>query len=128
MGSCGRDHRGLPTHGDGVPAAVAPFEAVVVVAQQDGAVAAGMGASVPAAARRGREHDHRRRPGTRGLAAGNAEVSGRATGEVAAVVLDEIAGHVRKTVARPSPASPDGRAGQAGLAQAAAKCECVKGT
>jgi prolyl-tRNA synthetase len=37
--------------------------------------------------------------GKRGLAAGNAEVSDRATGEAAAVALDEIAGHVRKTVA-----------------------------
>ena len=60
MGSCGHDHRGLPTQGDGVPAAVAPFEAVVVVAQQDDAAVAG---------------------------------------EAAAVPLDEIAGHVRKTVA-----------------------------
>jgi prolyl-tRNA synthetase len=37
--------------------------------------------------------------GKRGLAAGNAEVSDRAAGEAAAVALDEIAGHVRKTVA-----------------------------
>jgi histidyl-tRNA synthetase len=37
--------------------------------------------------------------GKRGLAAGNAEVSDRATGEAAAVALNEIAGHVRKTVA-----------------------------
>jgi prolyl-tRNA synthetase len=121
MGSCGHDHRGLPTQGDGVPAAVAPFEAVVVVAQQDDAAVAGMG-----------EQEYRRlldagvdtiiddRPvragvkfsdaelagipfrvtiGKRGLAAGNAEVSDRAAGEAAAVALDEIAGHVRKTVA-----------------------------
>jgi prolyl-tRNA synthetase len=37
--------------------------------------------------------------GRRGLAAGNAEVSDRASGEAAAVALDEIAGDVRKTVA-----------------------------
>ena len=43
IGSGGHDHRGLPTQGDGVPAAVAPFEAVVVVAQQDDAAGAGMG-------------------------------------------------------------------------------------
>ena len=46
MGSGGHDHRGLPAQGDGVPAAVAPFEAVVVVAQQDDAAVAGMGEQV----------------------------------------------------------------------------------
>ena len=37
--------------------------------------------------------------GKRGLAAGTAELTDRATGETVAVPLDEIAEHVRKTVA-----------------------------
>ena len=37
--------------------------------------------------------------GKRGLAAGNAELTDRATGETIAVPLDEIPEHVRKTVA-----------------------------
>ena len=117
MGSCGHDHRGLPTQGDGVPAAVAPFEAVVVVVQQDDAAVAGMGGQVcrrlldagvdtiigDRPVRAGVKFSDaelagipfRVTIGKRGLA----EVSDRATGEAAAVALDEIAGHVRKTVA-----------------------------
>jgi len=108
------------TQGDGVPAAVAPFEAVVVVARQDDAAVAGMGEQVyrrlldagvdtiiDRPVRAGVKFSDaelvgipfRVTIGKRGLAAGDAEVSDRATGEAAAVALDEIAGHVRKTVA-----------------------------
>jgi prolyl-tRNA synthetase len=103
------------------PAAVAPFEAVVVVAQQDDAEVVGAGEQ---AYRRlldaGVEtiiDDRQVRAGVkfsdaelvgipfritigkRGLAAGNAEVTDRATGETVAVPLDDLAEHVRKTVA-----------------------------
>lgn len=110
------------------PATVTPFEAVVVVAQQDDPAVAGMGGQV-----------YRRlldagvdtiiddRPGAgglkfsdaelagiplrvtigkRSLASGNAEVSDRATGEAAAVAPDEVPGHVRKTVAHASAGKP----------------------
>ncbi len=103
------------------PAAVAPFEAVVVVAQQNDAAVADMGEQVY---RRLRDagvdviiDDRMDRAGVkfsdaelvgipfritvgkRGVAAGTAEVTDRATGETTVVALDDIAEHVRKTVA-----------------------------
>jgi prolyl-tRNA synthetase len=103
------------------PAAVAPFEAVVVVAQQDDAAVAEMGEQVY---RRLLEagvdtiiDDRQVRVGVkfsdaelvgipfrvtigkRGLASGVAELSDRATGEMVAVPLDDVAGRVHATVA-----------------------------
>jgi len=103
------------------PAAVAPFEAVVVVAQQDDPDVAEMGEQVyrrlldvgvdtiidDRSVRAGVKFSDaelvgipfRVTIGRRGLAAGNAEVTDRATGETTAVPLDDIAEHVRKSVA-----------------------------
>jgi prolyl-tRNA synthetase len=103
------------------PAAVAPFEAVVVVAQQDDPAVAEMGEQVyrrlldagvdviidDRSVRAGVKFSDaelvgipfRVTIGKRGLAAGNAELTDRATGETVAVHLDEIAERVRKTVA-----------------------------
>ena len=103
------------------PAAVAPFEAVVVVAQQDDPAVAEMGEQVyrrlldagvdaiidDRSVRAGVKFSDaelvgipfRVTIGKRGLAAGTAELTDRATGETIAVPLDEIAERVRKTVA-----------------------------
>jgi prolyl-tRNA synthetase len=103
------------------PAAVAPFEAVVVVAQQDDTDVANAGEQVyrrlldvgvdaiidDRQVRAGVKFSDaelvgipfRITVGKRGLAAGNAEITDRATGETVAVPLDDIAEHVRKTVA-----------------------------
>ncbi|MGZ4435923.1 MAG: proline--tRNA ligase, partial [Trebonia sp.] len=101
------------------PAAVAPFEAVVVVAQQDdpGVAETGeqvyrrlqdAGVDVIIDDRQVRAGDKfsdaelvgipfRVTIGKRGLADGIAELTDRATGETVKVPLDEIAEHVRKT-------------------------------
>jgi prolyl-tRNA synthetase len=103
------------------PTAVAPFEAVVVVAQQDDPAVAETGEQVyrrlldagvdaiidDRSVRAGVKFSDaelvgipfRITIGKRGLAAGNAEVTDRATGETVAVPLDDIAEQVRKTVA-----------------------------
>ena len=103
------------------PAAVAPFEAVVVVAQQDDPAVAEMGEQVyrrlldagvdviidDRGVRAGVKFSDaelvgipfRVTIGKRGIAAGTAELTDRATGETIAVPLDEIPEHVRKTVA-----------------------------
>jgi prolyl-tRNA synthetase len=103
------------------PAAVAPFEAVVVVAQQDDPAVAEMGEQVyrwlqdagvdviidDRQVRAGVKFSDaelvgipfRVTIGKRGLADGIAELTDRATGETVKVPLDEIAEHVRKTVA-----------------------------
>ncbi len=103
------------------PAAVAPFEAVVVVAQQDDPAVAEMGEQVyrrlldagvdtiidDRSVRAGVKFSDaelvgipfRVTVGKRGLAAGTAELTDRATGETIQVHLDEIAERVRKTVA-----------------------------
>jgi prolyl-tRNA synthetase len=103
------------------PAAVAPFEAVVVVAQQDDADVATAGeqayrrlldAGVDAIiddrqVRAGVKFSDaelvgipfRITIGKRGLAGGNAEVTDRASGETVAVPLDDLGEHVRKAVA-----------------------------
>jgi len=103
------------------PAAVAPFDVVVTVAQQnDEAVAeageqvyrrlldAGIDAIIDdRPARAGEKFSDaelvgiplRVTIGKRGLASGTAEVTERATGETVAVPLDEISEHVRKAVA-----------------------------
>jgi prolyl-tRNA synthetase len=103
------------------PAAVAPFEAVVVVAQQDDAAVAEMGEQVyrrlqdagvdviidDRPVRAGVKFSDaelvgipfRVTIGKRGLASGSAELTDRATGETVSVPLDEIAERVRKTVA-----------------------------
>jgi prolyl-tRNA synthetase len=103
------------------PAAVAPFEAVVVVAQQDDAAVAETGEQVyrrlqdagvdviidDRQVRAGVKFSDaelvgipfRVTIGKRGLASGIAELTDRATGERVDVPLDEIAEHVRKTVA-----------------------------
>ena len=103
------------------PAAVAPFEAVVVVAQQDDPAVAEMGEQVyrrlldagvdviidDRGVRAGVKFSDaelvgipfRVTIGKRGIAAGTAELTDRATGETVAVPLDEIPEHVRKTVA-----------------------------
>jgi prolyl-tRNA synthetase len=100
------------------PAAVAPFEAVVVVAQQDDAAVAEAGEQVyrrlldcgvdtiidDRPVRAGVKFSDaelvgiplRVTVGKRGLAAGNAELTDRATGETVSVPLDDIAEHVRK--------------------------------
>jgi len=103
------------------PPAVAPFEAVVVVAQQDDAAVAEAGEQVyrrlqdagvdviidDRQVRAGVKFSDselvgipfRVTIGKRGLAAGIAELTDRATGERVDVPLDEIAERVRKTVA-----------------------------
>ena len=103
------------------PAAVAPFEAVVVVAQQDDAAVAEMGEQVyrrlqdagvdaiidDRPVRAGVKFSDaelvgipfRVTIGKRGLASGSAELTDRATGETISVPLDEIPEQVRKTVA-----------------------------
>jgi len=103
------------------PAAVAPFEAVVVVAQQDDTAVAEMGEQVyrrlqdagvdviidDRHVRAGVKFSDaelvgipfRVTIGKRGLASGTAELTDRATGETVAVPLDEIPERVRKTVA-----------------------------
>jgi prolyl-tRNA synthetase len=102
------------------PAAVAPFEAVVVVAQQNDAAVAeagerayqallGAGVDVIIDDRPDRAGvkfsdaelvgiPFRVTIGKRGLAAGTAELTSRATGETVTVPLDEIAKHVRAAV------------------------------
>jgi prolyl-tRNA synthetase len=104
------------------PLAVAPFEAVVVVAQQDDAAVAGAGEQVyrellaagvdtiidDRPVRAGVKFSDaelvgiplRVTIGKRGVAAGTAELTDRATGETVAVPLDEIAKHVREAVAQ----------------------------
>ena len=103
------------------PAAIAPFDVVVTVAQQnDEAVAeageqvyrrlldAGVDAIIDdRTARAGEKFSDaelvgiplRVTIGKRGLASGTAEVTERATGETVAVPLEEIPEHVRKAVA-----------------------------
>ena len=103
------------------PAAVAPFEAVVVVAQQDDAAVAEMGEQVyrrlqdagvdviidDRQVRAGVKFSDaelvgipfRVTIGKRGLASGNAELTDRATGETVSVPFDDIPERVRKTVA-----------------------------
>ncbi len=103
------------------PAAVAPFEAVVTVAQQnDAAVAAAGERAYAALLAAGVDVIIDDRPdragvkfsdaelvgipfrvtiGKRGVAAGIAELTDRATGETTAVPLDDVAKHVREAVA-----------------------------
>jgi prolyl-tRNA synthetase len=103
------------------PAAVAPFEAVVVVAQQDDAAVAEMGEQIyrqlleagvdtiidDRQVRAGVKFSDaelvgipfRVTIGKRGLASGIAELTDRATGETVTVPLDDVAGRVRMTVA-----------------------------
>jgi prolyl-tRNA synthetase len=102
------------------PAAIAPFEAVVTVAQQNDAAVAEAGERAYAELleagvdviiddrpdRAGVKFSDaelvgipfRVTIGKRGLAAGNAELTTRATGETVAVPLAEIAKHVREAV------------------------------
>ena len=102
------------------PAAVAPFEAVVVVAQQNDAAVADAGErAYEALLNAGVDVLIDDRPdragvkfsdaelvgipfrvtiGKRGLAAGTAELTSRATGETVSVPLDDIAKHVREAV------------------------------
>jgi prolyl-tRNA synthetase len=104
------------------PAAVAPFEAVVIVAQQnDAAVAAAGEQAYQALLAAGVDVIIDDRPdragvkfsdaelvgipfritiGKRGLASGTAELTDRATGETVAVPLDEVAKHVREAVSQ----------------------------
>ena len=103
------------------PAAVAPFEAVVVVAQQDDADVGGVGEQVyrrlldagvdtiidDRPVRAGVKFSDaelvgipfRVTIGKRGLASGTAELTDRATGETTAIQLDDLPERVRKTVA-----------------------------
>jgi prolyl-tRNA synthetase len=103
------------------PAAIAPFEAVVVVAQQDNAEVADMGEQMYRGladagvdviiddrdVRAGVKFSDaelvgipfRVTIGKRGLAAGSAEVTDRATGETVSVPFDQVAKHVREAVA-----------------------------
>jgi prolyl-tRNA synthetase len=103
------------------PAAIAPFEAVVVVAQQDDAAVAEMGERVyrqlgeagvdviidDRSVRAGVKFSDvelvgipfRVTIGKRGLASGSAEVTDRATRETVAVSFDQVAKHVREAVA-----------------------------
>jgi prolyl-tRNA synthetase len=103
------------------PVAIAPFEVVVVIAQQeDAAVAAageqvyqallGSGAEVIVDDRQVRAGvkfsdaeltgiPFRVTVGKRGLAAGTAELTDRAAGSTVAIPLDEVAKHVREAVA-----------------------------
>jgi prolyl-tRNA synthetase len=110
------------------PAAVAPFEAVVVVAQQDDPAVAEMGEQVyrwlqdagvdviidDRSVRAGVKFSDaelvgipfRVTIGKRGLADSIAELTDRATGETVKVRLDEIAEHVRKTIAHAVSGTP----------------------
>jgi prolyl-tRNA synthetase len=103
------------------PAAIAPFDVVVTVAQQNDAAVAEAGEQAyrglldagvdviidDRAARAGEKFSDaelvgiplRITIGKRGLAAGTAEVTERATGETVAVALDEIPEHIRKAIA-----------------------------
>jgi prolyl-tRNA synthetase len=103
------------------PAAIAPFEAVVVVAAQDDAAVAEMGEQVyrqlgeagvdviidDRSVRAGVKFSDaelvgipfRVTIGKRGLASGSAEVTDRATGETVSVPFDQVAKHVREAVA-----------------------------
>jgi prolyl-tRNA synthetase len=104
------------------PVSVAPFEAVVVVAQQnDGGVAEAGERAYQALLDAGVDVIIDDRPdragvkfsdaelvgipfritiGRRGVAAGTAELTDRATGETEVVPLDDIAKHVREAVAQ----------------------------
>jgi prolyl-tRNA synthetase len=110
------------------PAAVAPFEAVVVVAQQDDTAVAEMGEQVyrwlldagvdtiidDRPVRAGVKFSDaelvgipfRVTIGKRGLTSGTAELTERATGETVPVPLDEIAERVRTTVSHAISATP----------------------
>ena len=103
------------------PAAVAPFEVVVVIAQQDDPAVSGAGEQIyQALLDAGVEVIVDDRPvragvkfsdaelvgipfrvtvGKRGLAAGTAELTDRATGSTAHIALDELSKHVREAVA-----------------------------
>jgi prolyl-tRNA synthetase len=103
------------------PAAIAPFDVVVTVAQQNDAAVAEAGEQAyrrlldagidviidDRPARAGEKFSDaelvgiplRITIGKRGLASGTAEVTERATGETIAVALDEIPEHVRKAIA-----------------------------
>jgi prolyl-tRNA synthetase len=103
------------------PAAIAPFEAVVVVAQQDDTAVAELGEQVyrqlgaagvdviidDRPVRAGVKFSDaelvgipfRVTIGKRGLASGSAEVTDRATGETVPVPFDQVAKHVREAVA-----------------------------
>jgi prolyl-tRNA synthetase len=118
------------------PAAIAPFEAVVVVAQQDNAEVAGMGEQVYRQLRDSGvdviidDRDVRAGVkfsdselvgipfrvtiGKRGLASGSAEVTDRATGETASVPFGQVAKHVREAVAA---AVASGASGVSGAGQ-----------
>jgi prolyl-tRNA synthetase len=109
------------------PVAVAPFEAVVVVAQQDNPAVAEAGEQVyrglldagvdviidDRSVRAGVKFGDaelvgiplRVTIGKRGLAAGTADLTDRATGETVAIPLDDIPKHVRETVAQALAAS-----------------------
>ncbi|MGH3164729.1 MAG: proline--tRNA ligase, partial [Trebonia sp.] len=102
------------------PAAIAPFEAVVVVAQQDNAEVAGKGEQVYRGladvgvdviiddrdVRAGVKFSDaelvgipfRITIGKRGLASGSAEATDRATGETVSVPFDQVVKHVREAV------------------------------
>jgi prolyl-tRNA synthetase len=104
------------------PAAVAPFEVVVVIAQQEDAAVAGAGEQVyQALLAAGAEvivDDRHVRAGVkfsdaelvgipfrvtvgkRGLASGTAELTDRATGSTVHVLLDDLATHVREAIAK----------------------------
>jgi prolyl-tRNA synthetase len=104
------------------PAAIAPFEAVVVVAQQNDPATAEMGEQVYRGladagvdviiddrdVRAGVKFSDaelvgipfRVTIGKRGLASGSAEVTDRATGETVPVPFDQVAKHVREAVAQ----------------------------
>jgi len=106
------------------PAAIAPFEVVVVIAQQDDAAVAAAGEQVYQAllaagvevivddrqVRAGVKFSDaelvgipfRVTVGKRGLAAGTAELTDRATGSTVQIPLDELAEHVREAVAKAS--------------------------
>jgi prolyl-tRNA synthetase len=103
------------------PVAIAPFEVVVVIAQQEDAAVAAAGEQVyQALLDSGAEvivDDRQVRAGVkfsdaeltgipfrvtvgkRGLAAGTAELTDRAAGSTVAIPLDEVAKHVREAVA-----------------------------
>ncbi len=106
------------------PAAIAPFEVVVVIAQQDDAAVAAAGEQVYQSllaagvevivddrpVRAGVKFSdaelvgipYRVTVGKRGLAAGAAELTERATGSTVQIPLDELAEHVREAVAKAS--------------------------
>jgi prolyl-tRNA synthetase len=110
------------------PVTVAPFEVVVVIAQQDNPEVAEAGEQVYAAlADAGVEVIVDDRPvragvkfsdaelvgipfrvtvGKRGLATGSAELTDRATGSTVSIPLDDLAKHVREAVATARAGSP----------------------